>query len=216
MNEILRDASLVRLSGKIVDHLGLIRNTSPFGDYKNWDLVHVLTSLGDGNLLDMGVRDSWVLANSVRMGVKGEKWGLDVKEVKQSQRVPGCNYKITSLCNTGFRSGHFQTVTCLSVLEHAVDHIQFVSESSRILKKGGKLMTTFDYWPDRYPVYSNGWRLLCREDAENLIVIARQHGLHLNGPMNWECEKPVLWTHWIIPGTPKRPYTFAYMEFIKQ
>lgn len=40
-------------------------------------------------------------------------------------------------------------MTCMSVIEHGVDHDKFLDESYRIIKPGGRLILSTDYWPDK-------------------------------------------------------------------
>jgi len=43
----------------------------------------------------------------------------------------------------------FDYITSLSVIEHGVNIQNYFKEMNRILKKGGVLLTSSDYWPDK-------------------------------------------------------------------
>ena len=44
------------------------------------------------------------------------------------------------------RDSYFDSIICLSVIEHGFNEDLFFSQFSRILKKGGFLILSFDYW----------------------------------------------------------------------
>lgn len=211
MNEFLRTQQQINVAHYFLDAYGWIKH----GVYwKDWDLSLVLPALRDGNLLDMGAYCSWVLPNAVRKGLKGEKWGIDLSEVPADFRPPGCEYRVGDLCKTGLPDAHFQAITCLSVIEHAVDFSAFLTEAHRLLKASGQLLVTFDYWPEPYPNLPAGWNLLCRADAERLIALAKDTGFSMRSEMDWTTDEGPLLGEWWFPVKDVK-YTFGIMEFIK-
>ena len=56
---------------------------------------------------------------------------------------------IQSLEETNYQSNTFDFVTSLSVIEHGVDIHKYFMEMNRILKKGGLLLTSTDYWLEK-------------------------------------------------------------------
>ena len=56
---------------------------------------------------------------------------------------------IQSLEETNYQSNTFDFVTSLSVIEHGVDIHKYFIEMNRILKKGGLLLTSTDYWLEK-------------------------------------------------------------------
>jgi SAM-dependent methyltransferase len=77
------------------------------------------------------------------------------------QRLIGCNldekrrvmergirYEPGDITSTTYPDGFFGFVACLSVIEHGVNEFKFLQEMSRIIKRGGKLFVSFDYWAD--------------------------------------------------------------------
>src|SRR5580765_5959586 len=54
-----------------------------------------------------------------------------------------------SLEETNYKSNAFDFVTSLSVIEHGVDIHKYFMEMSRILNKGGLLLTSTDYWLEK-------------------------------------------------------------------
>jgi 2-polyprenyl-3-methyl-5-hydroxy-6-metoxy-1,4-benzoquinol methylase len=50
------------------------------------------------------------------------------------------------ITHTEYDAATFDAITCLSVIEHGVDLDAYFREMSRILKPGGILITSTDYW----------------------------------------------------------------------
>jgi SAM-dependent methyltransferase len=50
---------------------------------------------------------------------------------------------------TGLPSDAFAAVACMSVIEHGVDTGQFFAEAARLLRPGGVLFLSTDYWPEK-------------------------------------------------------------------
>src|SRR5437764_470272 len=50
------------------------------------------------------------------------------------------------LTRTPFRDQSFDVITCLSVIEHGVELEAYVREMSRLLRPGGYLITSTDFW----------------------------------------------------------------------
>jgi len=47
---------------------------------KDWDLAHIVPEIGDGNFLDMGSSDSYILRNISLKRIHGEMYGIDLRE----------------------------------------------------------------------------------------------------------------------------------------
>ncbi len=69
---------------------------------------------------------------------------------------------------TGFPDGKFAAATCMSVIEHGVDLPRFFAEAHRILRPGGQLIVSTDYWPE--PIDMGNSRLW--NDASDVIFDA--------------------------------------------
>ena len=157
---------------------------------KDWDIAHIIFDLSNGNLLDMGSSDSYILKNAVLKNVQGEKYGIDL----QPPDVPleEVKYMIGDLMDTKLPEHYFANITCLSVIEHEVDFKKFATEVSRLLLENGKLYVTFDYWtpklkPD-FKLYDKLWNPLDENDTKNLIEECKSCGLNLVEPVDWYLE----------------------------
>ena len=68
-------------------------------------------------------------------------------------------YSCQDVAHLGFRSGSFDIVTCVSVLEHlpAGKDALAISEMVRVLKKGGRLICTVDFSPSTGASVGTTW-----------------------------------------------------------
>ena len=183
---------------------------------KDWDLAHIVPEIGDGNFLDMGSSDSYVLKNVCIKRTRGDKYGIDF----QQSDVPlsDVKYKIGDLMDTRLPASHFSYITCLSVLEHQVDYERFAAEVSRLLGPGGRLFVTFDYWePQVTPpvkLYGLDWQLLDAARARKLFEACAAKGLRLEQDFDWTLGDPVIRWGYYSPH-PDVSYTFALASFRK-
>ena len=166
---------------------------------KNWDhflLLRLLESR-DRNIeiLDCGSGGGLTLEFLYRFGFKNIR-GLDLvlPKVKLKRRIKDLfnigGFQVRSvigqgdICHTRFRNERFDVLTSISVLEHNVDVRAFLSEAARLLKPGGMLFATFDYWEttDEFKAEAKEacglpWHIFSRKAAEDLIRMASDFGL---------------------------------------
>lgn len=58
----------------------------------------------------------------------------------------GVHYQHADITDTTFEEDKFGFIACLSTIEHGVPVLDFLDEMYRILKPGGHLFVSFDYW----------------------------------------------------------------------
>jgi hypothetical protein len=108
-------------------------------------------------------------------------------------------YQHSDITSTGFRAASYDAITCLSVIEHGVDLRHYFCEMSRILKPGGILITSTDYFET--PVDTKGQmaygapiHIFTRGEIEHALTIANEYGLTLIAPLDLSAnEKLVTW-----------------------
>jgi FkbM family methyltransferase len=183
---------------------------------KDWDLAHIIPHIGAGNVLDMGSSDSHILKNCNLKRNPGKKYGIDFR--KPSDPLQDVTYFEGTLLQTPLPDGHLNYITCLSVIEHQVDHALFAQETSRLLAPGGKLFVTFDYWDPllQIPIklYDLEWQPLDRPGTENLIRECGLKNLKLVDEVDWTLQDQVVrWGYY----SPHREvsYTFGLLVFEK-
>lgn len=70
--------------------------------------------------------------------------------------------------STGFPAGEFAAVTAMSVIEHKVDTAAFFREAARLLRPGGILFLSTDYWSEPAATAA-GDRIFAPDDIARLI-----------------------------------------------
>ena len=183
---------------------------------KDWEIAHIITDLSDGNLLDMGSTDSYILKNALLKGINGEKYGIDLRN--PDVPLPTVKYLVGDLLNVPLPDNYFQNITCLSVLEHEVDIKRFAGEASRLLKNGGKLYVTFDYWEPKIDtgnitLYGLSWNIFSKDEVLNIIDECKKQGLYLVEDMDFGLGEAVVNENYYSPA--KVSYTFGMLVFRK-
>jgi SAM-dependent methyltransferase len=123
------------------------------------------------------------------------------------------SYVRADVTKSKLRDGEFDAITCLSVVEHVPNLSGFIREMSRLLKPGGPLILSTDYWPVK--VRTEGRRefnapvnVFDEQSLAGLIQIAREDGLELTGEPDLAVGTPVVKWHGLR-------YTFVVLAFTK-
>lgn len=127
------------------------------------------------------------------------------------ETVDGVRLRPGDVTGSTLPAAHFGFIACLSVIEHGVDLREFFREQARLLRPGGHLFVSCDYWET--PVDTAGLsaygvpvRIFTRPELEAAVAIAETVGLRLVGPSDFTCvEKAVRWERMGLR------YTFANM-----
>jgi SAM-dependent methyltransferase len=96
--------------------------------------------------------------------------------------------------------GHFAFVACLSVLEHGVNLNDFFREMGNVIKHGGLLFISFDYWEtpidtgDRQ-AFGAPVKVFTRNNVEAMISLAAEHRLYMTGEPDLRCDQKVI--NWV-------------------
>ena len=122
--------------------------------WKNWDNIiavkHVLKDVKPADrILDAGACRDPKSPSAFLPGLSEHGYqrliGCNLDE-KHRVMERGIRYEPGDIMNTTYPDGFFGFVACLSVIEHGVNEFKFLQEMSRIIKRGGKLFVSFDYW----------------------------------------------------------------------
>lgn len=108
-------------------------------------------------------------------------------------------YEHSDITRTKFSSGSFDAVTCLSVIEHGVDLNAYFKEMSRIIRDGGILITSTDYYDT--PIDTKGQEaygvpihIFTRDEINRAFELAARYGFSLMSPI--ELRSPEKVVHW--------------------
>jgi len=184
---------------------------------KNWDnllSVYHATMTTDSNLPIMDVAATPESALLPSLSLLGYLNLVSINLDEPNPRVDGgIEYRQGDCTQTDFTDGHFGFIACLSVVEHGVDIGKFLSESSRILRKGGHLMVSTDYWHDAVDTrgqtaFGAPVKIFTAQDMNDMITIAQANGLEIRSPLRLQCEDKVV--SWI-----GMDYTFINVLFEK-
>ena len=139
--------------------------------------------------------------------------GIDLVYDEPGYRGP-ILFQPMDLTKTTFEDGSFDAIACLSVIEHGVDPAAYLREVMRLLKPGGVLVTSTDYW--REPVdtagveaYGGPVRILDEAAIRSLLAEARRQGFVEEGPVDLRCRDRVV--HWETTGLD-----FTFLVFTLQ
>lgn len=118
---------------------------------------------------------------------------------KTTQKLGPITYSNGDITSTEYKSATFDAIACLSVIEHGVDLKKYFREASRILKPGGVLITSTDYWET--PIDTKGRQMFgapvhvfTRDEILAAIDLAAQNALTLTSPVDLGCDQKVV--HW--------------------
>lgn len=183
---------------------------------KDWDLAYIIPHIGDGNFLDMGSTDSYILKNVLLKRTKGEKYGIDF--CNPDVPLPGAYYSVGDIMATGLPSNYFQNITCLSVLEHNVDFEKLAQEASRLLVNQGKFFVTFDYWNPKIShtknLYNLPWQPLDQHLLIDFIQACKKQRLELVNDINFITQDAVITQDYYSPQAGIA-YTFGLVVLQK-
>jgi len=102
------------------------------------------------------------------------------------------------LTRTQLREDSFDLALCISVLEHGVDPGTFLEEASRLLRNGGILYFSVDYWEEKMSSedvmeFGKPWNIFSREEIEQMLRQAARVGfVPLNGDDVQRCNSRVV------------------------
>lgn len=168
---------------------------------KNWDSLAALDLIlnsteNNAEILDAGgERYSMITPWLYMYGYYNLRVG-NITFDKPSWRGP-IRYLYSDVTQTDFESDSFDAITCLSVIEHGVDAEAYFREMSRILKPGGVLITSTDYFEPKVEAgdreaYGMPVRVLCKREIVELLSVAAQFGLRPTGSIDLTCNESVV------------------------
>jgi SAM-dependent methyltransferase len=197
---------------------------------KNWDLFQLYSVAKiiplEGKVIDLGCGNLFALNLLYAMGF-GKLYGIDLSmtlwnRLIQAYMIRSFNFPFHlykgDLTHTRFPPRMFDMAVCISVIEHGINLAKFFAEAGRLLKPGGILFITTDYWQDKINIkqddrpFNLAWNIFCKREAEDIIAMAAKQGFFLHedkNPFVPAClDKCIAWN--------SQEYTFLAMAFKKQ
>jgi SAM-dependent methyltransferase len=178
---------------------------------KNWDYLITLGLIlarvsRSAPILEAGATQYAPLLRWLYLYGYRHLWGID-PIYRGPRRAGPIQYDAQDVTATRFPDKSFAALACLSVVEHGVDLEAYLGESARLLRPGGLLITSTDYWCD--PIDTGGQfaygvpiHIFTGAELESFAALARVHGFRLVRPLSIECvDRPVKWSRYGLDYT---------------
>ena len=166
---------------------------------KNWDGLAALDCIlrctrSSAPILDAGAAMNSMLLPWLFLHGYTNLSGINL-EFDRAWKRGSIRYEPGDVTKSRFRAETFEAIVCQSVLEHGVDVPAYLNEMTRILRPGGLLVTSVDYYEE--PVDTHGatpagglpYRVFSRTDIEGLLLSAGALGLTLTDPIDLTCQE---------------------------
>lgn len=172
-------------------------------DEKNWDHLAAVEAIlsvtpATARVLDAGAEIySNVLPALYVCGYRN-LYGMNLSFAHTARRG-SIRYLPGDITRTGFAEGFFDAVACMSVIEHGVPVEAYFREMFRVLRPGGLLITSTDYFAD--PIDTAGKmahgapiKIFSRAEIEQMLALAERCGFQATGELDLACsERPIRW-----------------------
>lgn len=191
----------------------------PIGDeLKSWDVLKTVEFIEqqlpkDAPVLDIGAYASEILPILHKAGytnLTGIDLNTDLNKMPFGNSI---KYNMANFMATPYPDGSFSAITSISVIEHGFDQPRLLAEMSRLLKAGGYLIASFDYWPQKIDTtgmkfFGMDWILFSKEDISQFIDAAANYGLAPVGELLYDAEDKVI-------DCAGQNYTFGWLALKK-
>ena len=225
-NSVLKNLSEVNYAINNLHSLGLFAHPDKV---KSWDTYKMIKIISEGDrssfILDVGCNGSPILSILKRLGFKN-LYGCDLFLKKIPSTLTEIVYplyrpiiEIYEDKAFNFQDKMFDYITSLSVIEHGVNIQNYFKEMNRIMKKGGILLTSTDYWPDKilniiktkHNHRNDPDNVFSKEEIEkDVLKAAELNDLILTEPIDFSFENKVV--HYNVTGLD---YTFIFFALKK-
>lgn len=173
------------------------------GDEKNWDhLAAVSAILGSttdsARILDAGAEFYGNILPTLFAHGYRNLYGINLSFTDEARRGP-IRYLPGDITRCAFADHYFDAVACMSVIEHGVPLEGYFREMHRVLKPGGLLITSTDYYPtaiDTRGQTAHGAviKIFTKSEIQELLRLAEEIGFESTGEVDLDCsERPVRW-----------------------
>jgi SAM-dependent methyltransferase len=170
---------------------------------KNWDLLVALGLILDRThradpILEMGAPSYTRLLPWLALYGYRDLQGIDLVW-KAPARTGPIRFQPMDLTRTTFPDRSFAAIACLSVVEHGVDIGAYLHEAARLLRPGGLLVTSTDFWCEPIETadltaYGGPVRIFTPADIAGWLPLAESVGLVPVRPLDLACaERVVTW-----------------------
>ncbi|MFN3644295.1 MAG: class I SAM-dependent methyltransferase [Gemmobacter sp.] len=221
MIEVLRDWRDVGSATKRIRRQNLPGHGLP---EKNWDLCQLhrlveplarnapIVDLGCGGLhgLRFLVALGFTRLTGIDLSITLRDRAVQARRLLRNGRLP-FRLRRGDILRTPFADGSAEVLVALSVVEHGVDPDRFFAEAVRLLRPGGALFVSTDYWPETVEtgpdLFGMPWTILDRAGLDAFVQAGLRAGLRLER----EDRLPEVGDRVVVWGG--REYTFVSIVF---
>jgi SAM-dependent methyltransferase len=186
---------------------------------KNWDSLAALDCIlgatsKEASILDAGAETySRILPWLCMYGYR-KLHGINLVFDHTFRRGP-ITYRYGDITCADYADESFDAITCLSVIEHGVNIEAYLKEMWRLLRPGGLLITSADYWQasidtEGRQAYGVPVKIFTEDQILKTVGLAKQYGFATTGAIDLSCEEKVV--HW---GEVGLDYTFVVFTLKK-
>ena len=188
--------------------LGLPLHNEPS---KNWDSLIALRVIldhvkPDGRVLDAGSETysailPW-LANYGYTNLVGNNLVFE-----RPLKLGPITFEHGDITKMRFEDNSFDAITSMSVIEHNVPVSEFLKEAARVLKPGGVLVISTDYFDPQidtkgHEAYGGPVKVYTADGIRAMLAEAKTYGLVPTSDMDFSCdEKCVTWSRFGLSYT---------------
>ncbi|MHA2066564.1 MAG: methyltransferase domain-containing protein [Candidatus Thorarchaeota archaeon] len=219
MNEVLLKPDQWIQARKLINNAGL----KPHPDNpKNWDhflaLESILRYVDQAEpVLDAGGYAGTFGTWLKQLGYQDVTVLNKTFETDQDKTEEGVKLMTGDITKTIIPTGTMGCVTCMSVIEHGVDHEKFLKECYRIIKPGGRLIVSTDYWAEKIntadkhdDLYKCPVIVYSAAEIKEFVELATKSGFRSSSVPMYDCaDTCVTWERMGLR------YTFIILELVR-
>ena len=186
---------------------------------KSWDVLATVRFIeehlpNDAPIVDFGAYQSEITGILSRLGY-ANLCGVDLNpRLPQGPYPDRIRYVVADYLNSGLPDASFDAITTISAIEHGHSTERLLAEVSRLLRPGGYLVGSTDYWPEKVDtrgvsIFGMDWTIFSSGEMASFFEASQAHGLTPVGSLEYQGGVPAIVFR-------KRRYTFAWFALQKR
>lgn len=199
-NGMLHNGEEWREATRVAMELGLPLHRA---EEKNWDHLAAVQAIAarfprSARILDGGAEYYSNVLPALFVYGFHHLYAMNLSFADPARRGP-IRYVPGDITRTGFPDCFFDAITCMSVIEHGVPLAAYFNEMHRLLRPGGLLITSTDYYPapietrDKF-AHGAAIKIFSKEEMEKIFAMARACGFEATGEVELDAkERPIRW-----------------------
>lgn len=198
--------------------LGISKGIDVGDELKSWDVLKTLEFIESNISKTAPILDIGAFASELPCILHKLHYsnlvGIDLNpNIRKMPYAGAVRYEVSDFTHTPFANESFQAITAISVIEHGFNSQLLLKEVSRILRRDGFFIASFDYWPDKVDtsgikIFGMDWRIFSAREVDAFLKDATEYKLSPHGELDFSgLEKAI--------QCEQRDYTFAWLALQK-